>query len=107
MSENVYEYSYTIEDNDLVQTSILALLFFSHLNTIMKYNIYSDLLNTQEYESLSREEKNNNKSCIICFEEYKHKSVVSKLECNHIFHKICLSTWIEKNQSCPLCRFKI
>ena len=107
MSENVYEYSYNFEDNDLVQTSILALLFFSHLNTIMKYNIYSDLLNTQEYESLSREEKNNNKYCIICFEEYKNKNRVIKLECNHIFHKICLSRWIEKNQSCPLCRFKI
>ena len=107
MSENIYEYSYNFEDNDLVHTSILALLFFSHLNTIMKYNIYSDLLNTQEYENLSREEKNHNKSCIICFEEYMDESVVSKLECKHIFHTKCLSTWIEKNQSCPLCRFKI
>ena len=107
MSENLYEFSYNFEDNDLVQTSILALLLFSHVNTIMKYDMSEYTLNTQEYESLSKEEKNDNKSCVICFEEYKDESIISKLECTHIFHKICLSTWIEKNQSCPLCRDEI
>ena len=107
MSENLYEFSYNFEDNDLVQTSILALLLFSHVNTIMKYDMSEYILNRQEYETLSREDKNDNKSCVICFEEYKDESIISKLECKHIFHENCLNTWIDKNQTCPLCRFKI
>jgi hypothetical protein len=108
MSENIYEhYSYNFDDSDIVQTSILALLLFSHLNTIMKYNICEDLLNTQKYESLTDQEINDNKSCVICFEEYKGDNIISKIICKHIFHTKCLNMWIEKNQSCPLCRQEI
>jgi hypothetical protein len=40
--------------------------------------------------------------CIICTEALKN---ARKLECNHSFHLICLSKWIEKgNKNCPICR---
>ena len=43
--------------------------------------------------------------CVICTETLKN---ARKLSCNHYFHLICLSKWIEKgNKSCPICRKEI
>ncbi len=43
--------------------------------------------------------------CIICTENLIN---ARKLSCNHYFHLICLSKWIEKgNKSCPICRKEI
>jgi len=41
-------------------------------------------------------------SCSICLESLK--SGIIKTDCNHTFHKICLDTWINFNNSCPHCR---
>ena len=43
--------------------------------------------------------------CIICTEKLIN---ARKLACNHHFHLICISKWIEKgNKSCPICRKEI
>ncbi|XP_078042280.1 ring finger protein, transmembrane 2 isoform X1 [Augochlora pura] len=39
--------------------------------------------------------------CAICHEEY---SMPMKLLCNHIFCESCVSTWLVRERSCPLCR---
>ena len=40
--------------------------------------------------------------CIICAEKIV---IARQLPCNHYFHLICLSKWLEKgNNNCPLCR---
>lgn len=38
--------------------------------------------------------------CAICFENGN----MVKTDCDHIYCKKCLSTWIEHNHTCPLCR---
>jgi hypothetical protein len=52
--------------------------------------------------------------CSICLFDYndndndlkqEEQQEVIKINCNHIFHLICLSKWINENkQTCPLCR---
>lgn len=50
--------------------------------------------------------------CSICLFDYNDNDLkqeeqqeVIKINCNHIFHLICLSKWINENkQTCPLCR---
>lgn len=42
--------------------------------------------------------------CAICHEEY---STPIKLECQHIFCEVCVSTWLTRGKSCPLCRAPI
>ena len=45
------------------------------------------------------------KLCPICHEE--DTVVRHTLKCNHTFHLHCIDTWLRKNRTCPLCRYKI
>ena len=58
-------------------------------------------------------------SCIICLgdfiqddqmknidEKEKEKEETSILECGHKFHRKCITDWLKKDESCPLCRMK-
>ena len=47
-----------------------------------------------------------NDNCSICYNNYKKKEI-SKLKCNHIFHKKCISKWLDTSHTCPLCRQSI
>ncbi|XP_058810709.1 RING finger and transmembrane domain-containing protein 2-like isoform X2 [Phymastichus coffea] len=42
--------------------------------------------------------------CAICHEEY---STPVRLYCNHIFCEGCVTTWLDRERSCPLCRASI
>ena len=41
--------------------------------------------------------------CPICLEELNINEI-QKLECGHIFHKLCINEWGKKKPICPLCR---
>jgi hypothetical protein len=44
--------------------------------------------------------------CPICLEELNSND--SKvLVCKHSFHKLCIDTWLERKNICPLCRFHL
>ena len=40
--------------------------------------------------------------CMICLEDMK--TDIAVLSCGHIFHYDCLSKWVAKQATCPLCR---
>ncbi|KYN01702.1 PREDICTED: RING finger and transmembrane domain-containing protein 2-like [Cyphomyrmex costatus] len=42
--------------------------------------------------------------CAICHEEY---TTPVRLHCKHIFCEACVSTWLDRERSCPLCRASI
>ncbi|XP_011632711.1 RING finger and transmembrane domain-containing protein 2 [Pogonomyrmex barbatus] len=42
--------------------------------------------------------------CAICHEEY---ITPVRLHCKHIFCETCVSTWLDRERSCPLCRASI
>jgi len=42
--------------------------------------------------------------CAICHEEY---TMPVRLHCKHIFCEMCVSTWLDRERSCPLCRASI
>jgi len=44
--------------------------------------------------------------CIICREEMLAPST-KKLPCGHIFHKACLRSWFQRQQTCPTCRLDV
>ena len=48
-----------------------------------------------------------NKECLICLEEQKIGSWACKLQCGHLYHKQCISEWLEKHCTCPVCRFEL
>lgn len=43
--------------------------------------------------------------CAICLEQLQKKS--KRLPCSHKFHELCVETWFERKNTCPLCRFKM
>ena len=70
------------------------------------------------YIELTAEETKNipdSFECCICLEEKnishnennENKIKLIKLSCNHIFHEKCIKKWIQKDSTCPLCRFDL
>lgn len=49
----------------------------------------------------------NEKECIICFYDYKSDDKIAELECNHIYHDSCITRWLQKDLSCPICRSQL
>ena len=46
----------------------------------------------------------NIEDCAICQENFQLFSIVTKLECEHLFHTDCISEWFKNASTCPLCR---
>ncbi|KAL6561327.1 hypothetical protein OROMI_016928 [Orobanche minor] len=43
--------------------------------------------------------------CSICLSEFQLAVEVDRLPCGHVFHKVCLTEWLNYwNMTCPLCR---
>merc|ERR1712087_99063 len=46
-----------------------------------------------------------NDSCPICLADFKEKTRIKLLPCDHGFHPECIEPWIRQhNDSCPMCR---
>ena len=48
-----------------------------------------------------------NKECLICLEAHVIGSTSCKLPCGHLMHKPCLSEWLQKQCTCPVCRYEL
>ncbi|KAL0965780.1 hypothetical protein UPYG_G00285630 [Umbra pygmaea] len=42
--------------------------------------------------------------CAICCCEYVKDEVATQLPCHHMFHKLCVTLWLQKSGTCPVCR---
>ncbi|KGL89560.1 E3 ubiquitin-protein ligase Praja-2, partial [Charadrius vociferus] len=42
--------------------------------------------------------------CTICCSEYVKGEIVTELPCHHLFHKPCVTLWLQKSGTCPVCR---
>ncbi|GJZ30438.1 putative ribonuclease H-like domain-containing protein [Tanacetum coccineum] len=50
----------------------------------------------------------NGLECSVCLTAFEDVEVLRMLpKCKHAFHIECIDKWLEKNSSCPLCRFKV
>ena len=47
------------------------------------------------------------KSCMICLEDYKNGEKATTLPCIHFYHTNCINNWLKKQNSCPICKFKL
>jgi hypothetical protein len=50
-------------------------------------------------------------SCPICLGDFRDREQISHARsadlCKHVFHTSCLQAWLHKNDSCPVCRYKM
>lgn len=42
--------------------------------------------------------------CAVCFELMDAANPLRRLSCGHGFHHSCISQWLQRNASCPLCK---
>jgi hypothetical protein len=97
---NILNDIYNSSDNDFDELEI-------DINQIIQSNI--DKINNLpiiQSDSISI----NTDICSICMDESNKDMISIKTNCNHVFHKECLTSWITanfKNDSCPYCRNKL
>ncbi|QDZ19203.1 E3 ubiquitin-protein ligase synoviolin/Hrd1 [Chloropicon primus] len=76
--------------------------FKNKLVAFIKYRRITTNMN-ENFEDATAEEIGENSVCIICREEMV-AGAAKKLHCGHIFHANCLRSWLERQQTCPMCR---
>ena len=59
-------------------------------------------------ETLSSKTNNlTNDRCTICLSNFVDGDKVRTLPCFHVFHKECIDEWLQRNQTCPICKAPI
>lgn len=58
-----------------------------------------EILVTEDHGAVGQE-----MCCPICCSEYVKGEVATELPCHHYFHKPCVSIWLQKSGTCPVCR---
>ena len=48
-----------------------------------------------------------NKRCVICYEDFKDNDESIFLPCFHVFHKKCIKKWLKYKDFCPLCKISV
>lgn len=46
-------------------------------------------------------------SCPVCQEDYGVNESLIRLPCRHMFHEECVLKWLEKHNTCPMCRHEL
>ena len=42
--------------------------------------------------------------CAICYASYELGSYQAHMRCGHFFHSRCLTKWLQRKETCPVCR---
>ena len=80
----------------------------------IRYDIgdYNDIDNNN-YDNLIESKINvnklneNNKTCVICYDDFKDNDDVIFLPCFHVFHTKCIKEWLKNKNFCPLCKSNV
>ena len=94
----------------ILKVSLIGLYFIYLSFVILKHNRSIrrnvELNNIKLEFNFKKIEKDYVKeACCICLELDAPNQWV-ELDCKHIFHETCIEPWLQKNNSCPLCRSK-
>ncbi|XP_021771119.1 E3 ubiquitin-protein ligase RING1-like [Chenopodium quinoa] len=46
-------------------------------------------------------------ACPICKEDFIMNQEIRKLACNHFYHSDCIMSWLQINNTCPVCRYQL
>lgn len=127
--ENTASISYYTDSLFSMSISLIELLHYSHLllvrhnifirafflmkiNTLLlelhrlykRHKHYSIIVQYMEknFEIATQKDiEDFSDECAICWDNMES---ARKLPCGHLFHKPCLRSWLEQDQSCPTCR---
>ncbi|XP_046468464.1 E3 ubiquitin-protein ligase RNF181-like [Neodiprion pinetum] len=49
----------------------------------------------------------NCQQCTVCLKDFDAASSIKSMPCRHSFHNECITPWLKKTNSCPLCRYEL
>lgn len=55
-------------------------------------------------DTISQSQVNEQLRCSVCHEDFNLSEPVSRLVCDHVFHPSCITPWLERRDTCPVCR---
>ncbi|XP_028399074.1 E3 ubiquitin-protein ligase RNF126-B-like [Dendronephthya gigantea] len=56
---------------------------------------------------ITKEDVDVSLECPVCKEVFSLDEEVKKLPCKHYFHEDCITPWLKKHDSCPICRLSL
>lgn len=56
---------------------------------------------------ISARHLNGEGKCPVCQEKFQLRSGARQMPCDHIFHSDCIVPWLERHNTCPVCRFEL
>eukprot|EP01068_Selenidium_serpulae_P014228 Selendium_serpulae@DN6074_c0_g1_i2.p1 len=67
---------------------------------------------TLEAKDLEEPSELKGESCVICQEPYVADETIAWLDddvtiCGHYYHTGCINAWLERHNSCPVCRYEL
>ena len=65
--------------------------------------------NAGDDETFANDEDEDDNCCPICLRDLNSEKddIRRPISCSHIYHKGCISGWLEQNETCPLCRTNV
>ncbi|CAM9594107.1 unnamed protein product, partial [Discosporangium mesarthrocarpum] len=69
------------------------------------------LISALPEETLTREAVDrlpiDRRQCCICLEDFAERDDVKRLPCLHMFHSLCISSWLQRSGTCPQCKHRV
>ena len=59
------------------------------------------------WEVRQNKKSDNNNNCVVCLTEFEIGDIISALPCCHVFHTKCIENWLQKELTCPVCKFEV
>lgn len=81
----------------MIMTMLIRFNFSSHFTNFQEFGHYST---AQELQRC----RDNSPDCPVCYDN--HVKPVT-LDCQHIFCEVCISEWLDKEKTCPVCRSEV
>ena len=104
--EIIFVSSYKIANESIIFIGIgdIFLLMCIFLPSPNDNNILSEINTVHNpFIFLEMTDIENNDECTICLSNDLDNEWV-KLNCQHIFHRDCITEWLSINNTCPICR---
>ena len=69
--------------------------------------VKSTLENINKHSTIKVNDNHDHYRCVVCLNDITTNHIVRKIKCGHSFHIDCIDTWLEKNDTCPICKYKL
>ncbi|KRW99669.1 hypothetical protein PPERSA_03470 [Pseudocohnilembus persalinus] len=89
--DELYKYFHEIDLNEFQKNS-----------GISKQDLKSKMQST--FYKQSDNSKEEDRTCLICQDDFQNLEKIRNLPCSHRFHEKCVDEWLSRNAVCPICR---